>query len=87
MAHLFCELIMRMERLGLNVAHEIDLPLTQGDIGDALGLSAVHVNRTLQELRGAGLIELTRSRLRAIDWPGLCKIADFDTAYLHLGAG
>ena len=66
-AHLFCELIVRMQAIGLAVDHQVDLPLTQADIGDALGLSSVHVNRTLQELRGAGLIKLTRGRLTATD--------------------
>jgi CRP-like cAMP-binding protein len=82
-AHFFCELIVRMQAAGLAREHEIDMPLTQIDIGDALGLSFVHVNRTLQQLRGAGLIELTRGRLRAIDWSGLCKAADFDPSYLQ----
>jgi CRP-like cAMP-binding protein len=82
-APLFCELIVRMQAIGLAVDHQVDLPLTQADIGDALGLSSVHVNRTLQELRGAGLIKMTRSRLRAIDWHGLCDAGEFDDSYLH----
>lgn len=82
-AHLFCELIVRMQAVGLADDHAIALPLTQADLGDALGLSAVHVNRTLQELRGAGLIKLTRGRLEAIDWDRLCEAADFDPRYLH----
>ncbi len=74
---------MRMEAVGLARDHVIELPLTQTDIGDALGLSSVHVNRTLQDLRGAGLIELTRGRLRATNWAGLRNAAEFDPSYLH----
>ena len=50
---------------------------------DALGLSTVHVNRTLQEIRGAGLIELRRGRLVALDWEGLCEAGEFEQTYLH----
>ena len=48
------------------------------------GLSTVHVNRTLQELRGAGLISLKGSTLKVLDWDGLKKAGDFDPTYLHL---
>jgi CRP-like cAMP-binding protein len=83
MAHLFCELIERMRAVGLASDHEIELPLTQTEIADALGLSTVHANRTLQQLRAAGLIKLTRHRLTAMNWRGLCTAGDFEPAYLH----
>ena len=82
-AHLFCELFTRMQAIRTSGAQEIDLPLTQTDIGDALGLSTVHVNRTLQELRAAGLIKFTRGKLTPIDWAGLCEAGEFDESYLH----
>ncbi len=82
-AHLFCELIVRMQAVGLSSGYRIDLPLTQTDIADALGLSTVHVNRTLQEIRAAGLIELCRGTLVALDWKGLCDAGEFDQTYLH----
>lgn len=82
-AHLFCELIVRMQAVGLASGYRIDLPLTQTDIADALGLSTVHVNRTLQEIRGAGLVELSRGKLAALDWQGLCDAGEFDPTYLH----
>ena len=57
--------------------------MTQTDIADALGLSTVHVNRTLQEIRGAGLIKFSRGRLVALDWEGLCDAGEFEQSYLH----
>jgi CRP-like cAMP-binding protein len=82
-AHLFCEMIVRMRAVGLSSSHTVELPVTQTDIADALGLSTVHVNRTLQELRGAGLIRYNRGTLVAIDWPGLRAAGEFEHNYLH----
>jgi CRP-like cAMP-binding protein len=82
-AHLFCELIVRMQAMGLSSKYSIELPLTQTDIADALGLSTVHVNRTLQEIRAAGLIKFQRGKLVAIDWPGLREAGEFEQIYLH----
>jgi CRP-like cAMP-binding protein len=82
-AHLFCEMIVRMQAVGLSSNYSIELPLTQTDIADALGLSTVHVNRTLQEIRRAGLIEFCQGKLVAIDWPGLREAGDFEQGYLH----
>jgi hypothetical protein len=58
--------------------------VTQAEIGDALGLSTVHVNRVLQELRGAGLITLRGRFLTVRDWDGLKETGEFDPTYLHL---
>jgi CRP-like cAMP-binding protein len=82
-AHLFCEMIVRMQAVGLSSQHSIELPLTQTDIADALGLSTVHVNRTLQEIRRAGLIKFDRGKLVAVDWPRLREAGEFDQTYLH----
>jgi DNA-binding transcriptional regulator LsrR (DeoR family) len=60
------------------------LPVTQAELGDALGLSTVHVNRTLQELRGDGLITLRGNLLKIEDWEGLKRAGEFDSTYLHL---
>ncbi|WP_353830914.1 helix-turn-helix domain-containing protein [Mesorhizobium sp.] len=57
--------------------------ITQAALGDAVGLSAVHVNRTLQALRGDGLIATPGTKLRALDWPGLVRAGEFDPTYLH----
>jgi CRP-like cAMP-binding protein len=82
-AHLFCEMIVRMHAVGLSSNYSIELPLTQTDIADALGLSTVHVNRTLQEIRRAGLIQFQRGKLIAVDWPGLRDAGEFEQMYLH----
>jgi CRP-like cAMP-binding protein len=84
MAHLLCELLVKMQAVGFARAEACDLPLTQSHLGDALGLSTVHVNRTLQELRRAGLVELRHGQLRAPDWAGLQDAGEFDPRYLQL---
>jgi len=83
-AHVICETFTRMRALGLAKQATFELPLTQGELGDVTGLSSVHVNRTLKELRSRGLIE-TNGKIHAIlDWDLLQEAADFDPAYLHL---
>ncbi len=82
-AHLFCEAFQRATASGLAKDGAMDWPLTQADMADALGLSAVHVNRTLQQLRSANLIALSRGRLRLCDFEKLREIADFDGGYLQ----
>jgi CRP-like cAMP-binding protein len=82
-AHLLCEMLVRMRAVSLAEDHACELPFTQTEIGDALGLSTVHVNRTLQELRGAGLITLRGGALTVQDWEGLKEAGEFDQTYLH----
>ncbi len=84
-AHLFCELLVRMDAVGFARNNSFDLPLSQGDLGNTTGLSTVHVNRTLQELRRRGLIELRGRRLTILDLPRLRNLAEFKPNYLHLG--
>ncbi|MET0529126.1 MAG: Crp/Fnr family transcriptional regulator [Microvirga sp.] len=84
MAHLLCELQMRLRAVGLAQESGYDLPLTQNEIGDALGLSTVHVNRVLQDLRNDGLVVLRAGALTILDWEGLKSAAEFDLTYLHL---
>lgn len=84
MAHFFCELAHRMDSIGLGVRGRYDLPLTQAELGDALGLSVVHVNRTLQQLRGSGLISFRGQRLVVHEIERLCEMAEFDPGYLRL---
>ncbi len=83
-AHLVCELRTKLLALGLPAEMGFDLPLTQADVGDAVGLSIVHVNRVLQRLRAKGLVNLRGGRLTVQDWNGLLAAAEFDPAYLHL---
>ncbi len=81
-AHLFCEIVCRLRAVGLTDDDGYFVPLTQEDLGETLGISTVHVNRTLQDLRQAGLILLRRQRLRIPDVEALRRIARFDEAYL-----
>jgi CRP-like cAMP-binding protein len=84
MAHLFCELYVRLGIVGLAEDFGYDLPLTQELLGEALGLTSVHVNRTLQQLRNDGLLEFRQGRLTIKDWDALQATAEFDPAYLYL---
>jgi CRP-like cAMP-binding protein len=83
MAHLFCELRMRVSAVGLLEDESFELPVTQSDLADASGLSPVHVNRTLMDLRKANLVSFRSSRLTIHDWEGLQRAAHFDPRYLH----
>lgn len=83
-AHLLCEMAVRSRHAGRAVGDIYDFPLTQAELADAVGLSPVHVNRILQTLRSAGLIELRRGELRIGDWRRMAETAGFDGAYLDL---
>ena len=83
-AHLFCEVFVRSQIAGLAGANDCPFPVTQAELGDIVGLSAVHVNRTLQELRGANLIELEGRSLVIRYFDALRTAALFQPAYLHL---
>ena len=84
-AHLFCELLVRLQVVGLATDNSYTLPLTQLDLADTTGMSNVHVNRSLQELRRQGLIELKGGRLTILNLPRLRAAAEFKANYLHLG--
>jgi CRP-like cAMP-binding protein len=84
LAHLVAELYVRLEVVGLASEHAFNLPLSQGVIGDALGLSAVHVSRLVGELRDRDLVDWTQSRVTILSWPRLVEEADFDPTYLRL---
>jgi CRP-like cAMP-binding protein len=85
-AHVLCEMLERMEVAGLAHDGSCALPITQDDLAEATGLSQVHVNRMLQELRRRKLITFGRGRLTVHDWEGLVAVADFRDDYLHLRA-
>lgn len=82
--HLICELYVRMKNVGLVEDNRFDLPLTQEEIGDALGLTAVHVNRVLQRLRSEDLISFRRGLLIIHDYERLEKASGFNANYLHI---
>ena len=84
LCHLLCEMLVRMKAVDLAQDHTCELPITQSEFGDALGLSTVHVNRVLQDIRKDKLIRLKGSTLHVLDWEGLKKAGEFDLTYLHL---
>jgi CRP-like cAMP-binding protein len=86
-AHVFCELLVRYRAVDMADGNVIRLSATQAELGDALGLSTVHVNRVLQDLRADGLITLRGGSLDVLDWEGLKQAGEFDPAYLHLKDG
>ena len=86
-AHLLAELWLRLRMVGEISDGSFELPLTQTDLGDTLGLTSVHVNRTLQRLRQDGLIVLSRGRLHIPDVPKLMAVTRFEPNYLHIDAG
>ena len=84
-AYLLCELLWRHSAVGLTDGETFRLPLTQTELGDALGLTPVHVNRVLKEFRQRGLIALERRMLHLLDITELQNIASFNKDYLQLG--
>jgi CRP-like cAMP-binding protein len=82
-AHLMCELYLRARNIGLTDKTELELPLSQSLLADALGMTSVHLNRVLKELRLGGAMTLKRGSLTIIDPLALVKIAGFDENYLH----
>jgi CRP-like cAMP-binding protein len=83
-AHVICELFERLRLVGLVDGNSFAFPITQMDLADATGLSTVHLNRTLQELRSAGLITLRDRSLTIVDPQALRNTAMFNPNYLHL---
>ncbi len=84
LAHLLCELRMRLTVVGSVDDDCFVMPVTQVDLSDILGLSSVHVNRVLQELRADNLIAWKGVNVSILDWDGLKRIAEFDDRYLHI---
>lgn len=85
-AHLLCELFFRLRCLGLTHEGGCEVPLRQADIADALAISAVHLNRTLTQIRRLGIGSFLRNHLVIDDLPGLQKLAGFRPDYLFAGA-
>lgn len=84
LAHLFCELYLRMKTVGLTNGHEFELPVTQAELGETLGLSTVHVNRSLQSLKAANLAVFKGKKIVINDMIKLKKLSGFRDNYLHL---
>lgn len=84
-AHLLCEIALRLKVAGLGEQTDYELPMTQEELADATGLTPVHVNRTLKALEREALIERRTPRSITIgDWKKLAAVGDFSSAYLHL---
>ena len=82
-AHLLCEFSLRLEAAGLASGHRYELPVTQEQLADAVGLTSVHVNRVLKQLGEEGLISRDRRHVAIEDWQGLRAVGDFSERYLH----
>ena len=85
-AHLLCELSLRLQASGLTEGPACELQLNQQDIADATGLTDVHTNRTLHSLRRDGLIGLSFRSMKVLDWQGLKDEGEFSQRYLHHAA-
>lgn len=83
-AHLLCEFALRAQKAGINEGDGYELPFTQEQMADAVGMTSVHVNRTLKRLEEEGHIRRTRRMIEIDDWQNLAQIADFEPRYLHM---
>jgi CRP-like cAMP-binding protein len=84
LAHVLCEFAVRLHAQGLAEEYGYELPMTQEQLADALGLTPVHVNRVLKALAADGLITRNRRVVRFPDWDKMRHVADFNQRYLHL---
>jgi CRP-like cAMP-binding protein len=84
MAHLFCELYLRLQIVELAPDGTYDLPISQEELGEMIGVTPVHANRTLQQLRKQEVIEFAGGTVTIKDFEGLKRTAEFDPAYLYL---
>jgi CRP-like cAMP-binding protein len=84
LAHLMAEMYLRLQSIGLAQDGSVLFPATQEELADTLGVSAVHANRALQELRAQGLLGFEAGKLTVPDWDRLAEYCDFDPTYLHL---
>lgn len=83
-SHVLCEMAVKAESVGLNDGNTYPWPVTQMELADALGLTDVHVNRVIRDLRLDGLVNVGRGSFVVHDWNGLKKHGQFDPLYLHL---
>ena len=83
-AHLLCELAMRLDAVGLLRNRSLPIPWTQADVADATGMSAIHANRVIQDLRMRGLVQWEGKHVRIVEWEQLRHVAGFAPDYLHL---
>lgn len=84
LAHLLCELLLRLEAVGLTNGNKYELPITQVELADTMGLTYVHVNRVIQRLRASKMISFKGKKLVILDAPRLKMLGGFNPNYLHL---
>jgi CRP-like cAMP-binding protein len=84
LAHLLCEMSLRLQAVGKASDGSFEWPVIQAEFADAMGLSTVHVNRMLQQLRAEGLIATKSDEIRILDWPKLREVGEFSPHYLFL---
>ena len=83
LAHVMAELRERLRIIGRVDGRNFDMPLNQEQIGEALGITAVHANRVIRQLREDGIVDLSRGRVIVLDEIRFLDLADFDSRYLH----
>ena len=86
LAHLLCEFAVRLDAQGLTEQYGYQLPMTQEQLADSLGLTPVHVNRTIKSLEADGLIARNKRAISFPDWERMRSVGDFNQRYLHLRA-
>ncbi|WP_309083706.1 Crp/Fnr family transcriptional regulator [Chelativorans sp.] len=84
LSHLLCELFVRLSTVDEVAGYTFRLPITQEELADARGMSIVHLNRSVQELRARGLITWRGDEVTINDWDRLADLAEFDPTYLNL---
>ncbi|BAI98448.1 transcriptional regulator [Sphingobium sp. TA15] len=84
-AHFFCEIEAKLRAVGLSDGSRFALPLTQADLGEACGMTSVHINRMLRELRERELLQVQRGRVTIFDLAALRRLCDYDPSYLFIG--
>jgi CRP-like cAMP-binding protein len=83
-AHVLCELTMRLCAVGLLRDASLSIPWTQADVADATGMTAIHANRVIQDLRSRGLVQWEGKHVKILRWEPLVDVAGFSADYLHL---
>ena len=80
----FCEIEAKLRAVDLSDGRQFSLPLTQADLGEACGMTPVHINRMLKELRERGLMHMERGRVTILDLQALRRLSEFDASYLFI---
>lgn len=82
--HFFCEIEAKLRAVGQSDGTNFELAMTQNDLGEACGITPVHMNRMLRALKDRGLLQMRGGRVQILDGPGLMRLSEFDPAYLFM---